>query len=42
MSRSVPNFDEVDLQPPICEFCGGEIHELDPECPALEDRRCAP
>jgi len=27
----------VELEPPICEFCGGYIRDRDQQCPALDD-----
>ena len=30
----------LDLEPPVCEFCGGYILKDDQECPACDDGRC--
>ena len=33
---------DVDSGPPICDYCGGYILKLDPECPARDEGVCAP
>jgi RNA polymerase subunit RPABC4/transcription elongation factor Spt4 len=30
----------VEMNPPICEFCGEFIEDDDQQCPARDDGRC--
>ncbi len=32
----------VEMEPPVCEFCGGYILADEQDCPALDDGRCRP